>query len=58
MGGKLKVSVQKVLKYFGWCSGVSKALEEIIQSKNWQSAWLLIKEDKNMSDLLENSRPS
>ena len=47
MGGKLKVSVQKVVKYFGQCSGVSKALEEIIKSKNWQSAWLLMKEDKN-----------
>ena len=46
MCGKLKVSVQKVLKYFGQCSGASKALEEIMQIKNCQSAWLPLKEDK------------
>ena len=45
MCGKLEVSVQKILKYFSQCSGVGKAVEEIMQNKNWQSAWLLMKED-------------
>ena len=45
MCGKLEVSVQKILKYFSQCSGVCKAVEEIMQNKNCQSAWLLMKED-------------
>ena len=45
MCGKLKVNVRKILKQFFQCSEVSKALEEIIQNKNWRWACLLMKED-------------
>ena len=46
MCGNFKVSVRKMLKYFGRFSVVSKALEEIIQSKNWRPACPVMVEDK------------
>ena len=46
MCGKFKLSVRKFFKYLSQCIGVSKSRKEIIQSKNWQSALLLMKEDK------------
>ena len=46
MCGKFKLSVRKFFKYLRQCIGVSKSRKEIIQSKNWQSALLLMKEDK------------
>ena len=39
---KIKISVQKIKKKIGECSGLSLRLPEIIGDANWRSAWLIL----------------
>ena len=45
-GGKIKVSVRKLLKTYVRESGIALNISEIINHKNWKSAWLILLPDK------------
>ena len=40
--GKIKVSVQKLLRPFVQGSGLIMHVAELIDSKNWKSAWFIL----------------
>ena len=44
---KIKVSVKKLSKFFGSCSGVIECVSKAIGKKLWRSAWLLIAKRKH-----------
>ena len=46
---KIKVSVKKLSKLFGSCSGVIECVSKAIGKKLWRSAWLLIAKRKHKS---------
>ena len=50
---KIKVSVKKLSKFFGSCSGVIECASKAIGKKLWRSAWLLIAKRKHNWFIIE-----
>ena len=52
---KIKVSVKKLSKFFGFCSGVIECVSKAIGKKLWRSAWLLIAKRKHNWFIIERA---
>ena len=52
---KIKVSVKKLSKLFGSCSGVVECVSKAIGKKLWRSAWLLIAKRKHNLFIIERA---
>ena len=52
---KIKLSVNKLLKFFGSCSGVIECVSKAIGKKLWRSAWLLIAKRKHNWFIIERA---
>ena len=52
--GKIKVSVRKIVKVFGEFCGASLYISNVINEKNWKSAWLLLEAEKHSMYLIRS----
>ena len=52
---KIKVSVKKLSKFFGSCSGVIEGVSKVLGKKLWLSAWLLIAKQKHNWFIIERA---
>ena len=52
---KIKVSVRKLSKFFGSCSGVIECVSKAIGKELWRSAWLLIAKRKHNWFIIERA---
>ena len=52
---KIKLSVKKLFKFFGSCSGVIECVSKAIGKKLWRSAWLLIAKRKHNWFIIERA---
>ena len=50
---KIKVSVKKLSKFFGSCSGLIECVSKAIGKKLWRSSWLLIAKQKHNWFIIE-----
>ena len=54
-GNKIKVSVKKLSKFFGSCSGTMECVSKAIGKKLWRSALLLIAKRKHNWFIIERA---